>query len=304
MGRHSAAHYFLEGLVDLGVDYIFANLGTDHVSLIEEMARWDKEGRKHPEMILCPHEVVAVHMAGGYALATGRAQAVLVHVDAGTANACMAIQNLFRYRLPVMLFAGRAPHTLHGELTGSRDTYVHFVQDPFDIASIVRPYVKWEYSLPSGVVVKEALARASAFAHSDPPGPVYMMLPRETLAEEWDEADDAGLSAGALRQRAGRRRRAGAGRGDRAGPDGGGKSGGVRGLSRPQAASGRGARPAGARLRHPRRRIQCDRPQHPAGLAVLRRLRSAAFARAAPISACCSIPTCRSCRNTPSAPTR
>lgn len=189
MSRHSTAHYFLEGLVDLGVDYIFANLGTDHVSLIEEMARWDSEGRKYPEMILCPHEVVAVHMAGGYALATGRCQAVLVHVDAGTANACMAIQNLFRYRLPVMLFAGRAPHTLHGELTGSRDSYVHFVQDPFDIAGIVRPYVKWEYSLPSGVVVKEALTRASAFAHSDPPGPVYMMLPRETLAEQWNDAD-------------------------------------------------------------------------------------------------------------------
>lgn len=88
-----------------------------------------------------------------------------------------------------MLFAGRAPYTLHGELPGSRDTYVHFVQDPFDIASIVRPYVKWEYSLPTGVVVKEALARASAFAQSDPPGPVYMMLPRETLAEQWDDAD-------------------------------------------------------------------------------------------------------------------
>jgi acetolactate synthase I/II/III large subunit len=188
MARYSTAHYFLEGLVDLGVEYIFANLGTDHVSLIEETARWDQEGRKHPQVILCPHEVVAVHMAGGYALATGRSQAVLVHVDAGTANACMAIQNLFRYRLPVMLFAGRAPHTLHGELRGSRDTYVHFVQDPFDIASIVRPYVKWEYSLPSGIVVKEALARAGAFTHSDPPGPVYMMLPRETLAEEWDEA--------------------------------------------------------------------------------------------------------------------
>jgi acetolactate synthase-1/2/3 large subunit len=187
MSRHSTAHYFLEGLVDLGVDYIFANLGTDHVSLIEELARWDSEGRKHPEMILCPHEIVAVHMAGGYALATGRGQAVFVHVDAGTANSCMAIQNLFRYRLPVMLFAGRAPYTLHGELTGSRDTYVHFVQDPFDIASIVRPYVKWEYSLPSGVVVKEALARANAFMQSDPPGPVYMMLPRETLAEQWDD---------------------------------------------------------------------------------------------------------------------
>ena len=188
MSRHSTAHHFLEALVGLGIDYIFANLGTDHVSLIEALAEWDREGRKHPEMILCPHEVVAVHMAAGYALATGRAQAVFVHVDAGTANACMAIQNLFRYRLPVLLFAGRAPYTLHGELTGSRDTYVHFVQDPFDIASIVRPYVKWEYSLPSGVVVKEALARAHAFAQSDPPGPVYMMLPRETLAEEWDDA--------------------------------------------------------------------------------------------------------------------
>ena len=158
------------------------------MSLIEEIARWDAAGRKHPDVILCPHEIVAVHMAGGYALATGKGQAVFVHVDAGTANACMAIQNLFRYRLPVMLFAGRAPFTLHGELPGSRDTYVHFVQDPFDIASIVRPYVKWEYSLPSGVVVKEALARAGAFMHSAPPGPVYMMLPRETLAEEWDEA--------------------------------------------------------------------------------------------------------------------
>jgi hypothetical protein len=188
MTKRSTAHYFLEGLTDIGVDYISANLGTDHVSLIEELARWDDEGRRHPQVILCRHEVVAVHMAAGYALATGLGQAVFVHVDAGTANACMAIQNVFRYRLPVMLFAGRAPFTLHGELLGSRETYVHFVQDSFDPASIVRPYVKWDYSLPSGVVVKEALARAAAFMQSDPPGPVYMLLPRETLAETWDDS--------------------------------------------------------------------------------------------------------------------
>jgi acetolactate synthase I/II/III large subunit len=47
-----------------------------------------------------------------------------------------------------MLFAGRAPFTLHGELTGSRDTYVHFVQDPFDIASIVRPYANGSIPCP------------------------------------------------------------------------------------------------------------------------------------------------------------
>ena len=188
MASHSTAHYFLEGLADLGVEYLFSNLGTDHVSLIEELARWDGEGRPHPRVILCPHENVAIHMAGGYAALTGRGQAVLVHVDAGTANASMGMHNLFRARIPVFLMAGKSPHTLRGELPGSRDNYVHFVQDPYDIGSLVRPYVKWEYSLPSGVVAKEALTRGHALMQSDPAGPVYMSLPRETLAERWDES--------------------------------------------------------------------------------------------------------------------
>ena len=166
---------------------MFSNLGTDHVSLIETLARWRRDGRADPKVILCPHENVAIHMAGGYAAMTGRGQAVLVHVDAGTANAAMGMHNLFRGRLPVFLMAGRAPYSLRGELTGSRDNYVHFVQDPYDIGSLVRPYVKWEYSLPSGVVAKEILRRGHAVMQSDPPGPVYLTLPRETLAETWDE---------------------------------------------------------------------------------------------------------------------
>src|SRR5262245_47212728 len=91
--KRSTAYFFLEGLVDLGIEYVFANLGTDHVSLIEAMAEWRAEGRRHPEVVLCPHENVAIHMAGGYAAATGRGQAVLVHVDAGPANAGMGLQN-------------------------------------------------------------------------------------------------------------------------------------------------------------------------------------------------------------------
>lgn len=180
---HTSAHYFLEGLADLGISYVFSNLGTDHVSLIEELARWDLEGRAHPEMLLCPHENVAMHMAAGYAAVTGHGQAVMVHVDAGTANSAMGMHNMFRGRLPVMLIAGKAPFTLRGELPGSRDNYVHFVQDPFDMASLVRPYVKWEYSLPSGVIAKEVLRRGHSMMQSDPQGPVYLTLPREVLAE-------------------------------------------------------------------------------------------------------------------------
>ncbi|MGH6996115.1 MAG: thiamine pyrophosphate-requiring protein, partial [Stellaceae bacterium] len=187
MTTHTAAHHLLQGLVELGIDYVFANLGTDHAPIIEELARWEKTNRRPPEVILCPHENVAVHMAGGYALATGKGQAVLVHVDAGTANAAMALHNLARTRLPVLIMAGRAPFTIHGELTGSRDTYVHFVQDPYDMTSIVRPYVKWEYMLPSGVVVNEVLRRAHTMMQSDPRGPVYLTLPREILAAEIDD---------------------------------------------------------------------------------------------------------------------
>ena len=185
---HSTAHYFLEGLNELGIEYLFCNFGTDYAPLIEEMARWRAEGRKFPKTLLCPHENTAVQMAIGYAMVTGRGQAVMVHVDAGTSNAAMGLHDACRSRVPLILIAGKAPYTVRGELPGSRDTYVHFIQEPFDQGGIVRNYVKWEWTLPSGVITKEVLRRAHSVAHSDPRGPVYLMLPRETLAQTWDAA--------------------------------------------------------------------------------------------------------------------
>lgn len=177
-----ASHHLLQALVDRNIEHLFCNLGTDHAPLIEEMARWRQEGLRLPRIVLCPHENTALHMAGGYAAMTGHGQAVLVHVDAGTANSAMALHNLFRARLPVLLMAGRAPATTFGRVEGGRDTYVHFIQEPFDQASVVRPYVKWEYTLPWPSMAAEVVARAHAVMQSDPPGPVYLMLPREMLA--------------------------------------------------------------------------------------------------------------------------
>jgi acetolactate synthase I/II/III large subunit len=189
VGNFSSAYYLLEGLNEIGIEYLFCNLGTDHAPIIEEMAHRRKRGEKLPKIVRCPHENTAAHMAGGYALVTGRGQGVLVHVDVGTANAANAMHNLYRSRLPVLLMAGKAPYTSHDELIGTRDTHVHFVQEPFDQGSLVRPYVKWEWTLPSGVVVKEALQRASAIMQSGPRGPVYLMMRRETLTEHWSVDD-------------------------------------------------------------------------------------------------------------------
>src|SRR5262249_33784996 len=135
-----------------------------------------------------PEEKTGMDMAAGFAMATGRGQVVMVHVDAGTANSAMAMHNARRGRLPLVLMAGKAPYTVRGELPGSRDNYVHFIQEPFDQSGIVRPYVKWEWTLPSGVMTKETLRRALPVAHSAPIGPGYLMLPRETLTQTWEEA--------------------------------------------------------------------------------------------------------------------
>jgi acetolactate synthase-1/2/3 large subunit len=185
----STAYYLIEGLNEIGIEYLFCNLGTDHAPIIEEMAHRRQRGEAVPKIVRCPHENTAAHMAAGYAAVTGRGQGVLVHVDVGTANTVTAMHNMFRSRLPVLLMAGKAPYTTHNELVGTRDTHVHWVQEPFDQASLVRPYVKWEWTLPSGVIVKEALQRASSIMQSEPRGPVYLMMQRETLTQHW-AADD------------------------------------------------------------------------------------------------------------------
>ena len=181
----ATAYYFLEGLTEIGIDYLFCNFGTDHAPIIDEMAHRRRRGEPMPGVVRCPHENTATHMAAGYAMVTGRGQGVLVHVDVGTANSANGIHNIFRSRLPVLLMAGKAPYTVNDELVGSRDTYVHFIQEPFDQASLVRPYLKWEWTLPSGVVVKEALRRAHSVMQSEPRGPVYLMMQRETLTQHW-----------------------------------------------------------------------------------------------------------------------
>ena len=202
---YAAANYFIEGLNEIGIEYLFSNMGTDHAPIIEALAGRARRGQPVPKVIHCPHENTAAHMAGGYAMATGRGQGVLVHVDVGTANTSTPCTTCIRSRIPVLLMAGKAPFTAHGELTGSRDNYVHFVQEPFDQGALVRPYMKWEWTLPSGVVVKEALRRAHTVMQSEPKGPVYLMLPREILTEVWCDQEMRSFPGerSAARERAG-----------------------------------------------------------------------------------------------------
>ena len=140
-----------------------------------------------PRPVAVPHEVVAVGMAHGYWMVTGRPQAVMVHVDVGVANALVGVMNAARARAPLLFTSGRTPFTESGH-RGSRDLPIHWGQEMRDQGALVREHVKWEHELVFGDQIELVVDRALAIAGAVPRGPVYLSLPRETLAAPWGDA--------------------------------------------------------------------------------------------------------------------
>ena len=176
-----AAEGYLVALAAQGVDCLFLNPGTDTFPIQEAAAKLRALGRPAPRVVLCPFETVALAAAHGYYAATGRPQAVLVHVDVGTQNLGSMVHNAQRGRIGVVITAGRAPYTSDPEQRGTRDEFIHWFQEQRDQHGIVRNYTKWDYELRRPEQVGEVVARAFQIARSDPPGPVYLTLPREVL---------------------------------------------------------------------------------------------------------------------------
>ena len=190
---------FLEALAEAGVEYVFANLGSDHPGLIEALAQAKAEGREaeFPRLIVCPHETVALSAAHAYAMVTGQPQAVVVHVDSGTQNIGGAVNNAMRGRVPVLIFAGMVPFTQHGELPGGRTEFIQWIQDVRDQRGILRNYVKYDTELHTGKNVKQLVHRALQLARSEPAAPVYLVGTREVMEERIEPytVDPAGYGA-------------------------------------------------------------------------------------------------------------
>jgi acetolactate synthase-1/2/3 large subunit len=177
----TTAEAYLELLKDRGIDVFLGNAGTDFASLVEAFARFEAEHRPAPRPLVIPHEFVAVSMAHGYYAAGGRPAAVMVHVNVGTANASTAIITAARANAAVLMTAGRTPITEEG-LPGARDLHIHWAQESFDQAAMLREYVKWDYELRTPVQLEAVVDRAFELMLAEPRGPVYLTLPREVLA--------------------------------------------------------------------------------------------------------------------------
>ncbi|MDP6952145.1 MAG: thiamine pyrophosphate-binding protein, partial [Alphaproteobacteria bacterium] len=97
----SAGEALLRRFKTLGIDYLFANSGTDFPPLIEALAGGNADAMPRP--LVMPHEHAAMGMAHGYTLATGRPQAVMVHTNVGLANAAIGALNAAYDQIPMIL---------------------------------------------------------------------------------------------------------------------------------------------------------------------------------------------------------
>ncbi len=177
-----SAQAYLTRLAERGIEYVFANAGTDFAPLIESLAQNADSRRKFPRVITVPHENVAMAMAHGYYKIAGKPAAVMVHVTVGTGNTVNGLMNAARDNIPILLAAGRTPITETGH-HASRNRPIHWGQESFDQGGMVREFTKWDYELRSGQPVAAIVDRALDIAMSEPRGPVYLTLPREVLSD-------------------------------------------------------------------------------------------------------------------------
>ena len=137
----TGAEAVLMALKANGIDWLFANAGTDFPPVIEALAALPADSMPTP--VTVPHETAAVAMAHGFYLVSGQPQAVMVHVNVGLANAVMGVINAASDMVPMVVMSGRTPLTETGR-AGRRLTPIQYGQEMFDQTAMVREWVKFE----------------------------------------------------------------------------------------------------------------------------------------------------------------
>jgi len=153
----------------LGVEYVTLNPGATTRGMHESLVTYG--GNIAPEVITCSHEEVAVAMAEGYYLATGRPQATLVHNIVGLQHASKAIYEAWLNNAPMIIIGGTGPMD-----ATHRRPWIDWIHTAQVQAQIVRDYVKWDDQPQGALSVAESILRAYQIAMTEPRGPVYLCL--------------------------------------------------------------------------------------------------------------------------------
>lgn len=162
------AEILIEALCFEGVDTIFGYPGGAVLHIYDELWR----ARDRINHYLVRHEQGAVHMAEGYARATGRVGVVLVTSGPGATNAVTGIANAYMDSTPIVVITGQVPKHLIGT-----DAF-----QEVDTVGITRPCVKHNYLVRDVRDLAAVVREAFHLARSGRPGPVVIDIPKDVTA--------------------------------------------------------------------------------------------------------------------------
>jgi acetolactate synthase-1/2/3 large subunit len=174
----------LEAFRKLKVDYIMSSPGSEWSPVWEALSRQKLGNNQGPTYIDSWHETLAVNMATGYTLMTGRPQAVLVHAGVGLLQGSMGVHGALQAEVPMIVMSGEA--TSVGEdpsLPIEPQWYGGLSIGGFE--RLVDSITKWSRSVTGPHTLYETVIRAGEMTQRTPQGPIYLDVPLEHMLHDW-----------------------------------------------------------------------------------------------------------------------
>ena len=163
----TGAEIFVKSLEELGVDVVFGYPGGAVLNIYDALFQNTKV--RH---LLVRHEQGAVHMADGYARASGKTGVCLVTSGPGATNTVTGIATAYMDSIPIVVFTGQVPTLMIGN-----DAF-----QEADIVGITRPCTKHNYLVKETRDLARIIREAFFIASTGRPGPVLIDLPKDVLA--------------------------------------------------------------------------------------------------------------------------
>ncbi|MFM1813733.1 MAG: hypothetical protein RLZ98_428 [Pseudomonadota bacterium] len=178
----SGAEALLKVLKRMGVERIFASPGSEWSPVWEALA--NPNANDMPIYMSTRHEEIAVGMASGYAKATGKLPAVMIHTTVGALHATMAMRGALHEQVPMVVFAGESVGFGEDEGPDVGGQWASHLGDMGGPARLVEQTVKWSFGLNTKSILPATIHRACRLAMAAPRGPVFVSLPMEHLFDE------------------------------------------------------------------------------------------------------------------------
>ncbi len=174
----------LEAFRKLKIDYILSSPGSEWSPVWEALVRQKTGNRAGPAYIDCWHETLAVNMATGYTLMTGRPQAVLVHAGVGLLQGSMGVHGALQSEVPMIVMSGES-NTLGEDPSLPIEQQWYGGLSVGGIERFVENITKQARPVTSPFTLHEQVIRAGEMAQRTPKGPMYLNVALEHMLHDW-----------------------------------------------------------------------------------------------------------------------